>query len=515
MGSVIVIGAGIGGLAVSARLAAAGHHVTVLEQAAHPGGRTASLDLDGYRFDTGPTLFLMPDVFAETYAALGERMADHLDLVRIDPTYRVHFHDGSSIDLTSNLASMREQLDALEPGSFAEFLAFMREGYKNLDLSLKHFVGRNFRSLGEMFSPANLPLLFELKALQKHADNVAHYFRDPRLQAAFSFQNMYLGLSPYDAPATYSLLQYTEIGDGVWYPQGGLYRVIESLAGVARGLGVRFHYATPVASIDIDGDRAVGVTLAGGERVKADIIVANADLPYVYSNLLPDDHAARDLAGKKYTSSALMFYWAVAGERSPELLHHNVFLADHAYRQSFKRIFDDLTLPDEPSFYVNAAARTDPTAAPVDGDAIMVLVPVGHINEEHAQDWQALRERARDTVIARLEELGVANLGRRIVHEATLGPEEYRRDLNLAKGAAFGLSHNFMQVGYLRPHNRHQRYGNLYFAGASTHPGTGLPIVLLSAKLVSQRIAEEQPSPAKPVVRSGITTPESVPETGG
>ena len=489
--NIIVIGAGIGGIAVAGRLARAGHKVTVVEKAAHPGGRADFIQKDGYRFDKGPTLFLMPEVFAETYAALGERMLDHLELIHLDPTYRAHFHDGTRLDLTYQMPRMRAQLDALEPGAFGQFLKFMAEGYTNYQLSLEKFVGRNFYSLAEYFDLKNLPLLFKLKALVSHASNTQRYFKDSRLQAAFSFQNMYLGLSPYEAPATFSLLQYTELGDGVWFPKGGMYRPIETLEQIAAGLGVRFEYGQAVTQINVEGSRATGVRLEDGRNMSADLVVANADLPYVYSNLLPEDGSTAKLAQKKYTSSALMFYWGVKGEKSPELLHHNVFLADDEYRASFERIFKDLSLPQTPSFYVNAPARTDPSFAPENGDALMVLVPVGHINAEQPQDWAALRERARSFVIERLEGIGVKDLGKRIVLEETMGPPEYLKQLNLAKGSAFGLSHNFTQVGYLRPHNRHPRYKNLYFAGASTHPGTGLPIVLLSARLTAERIQKE------------------------
>ncbi len=497
MNSALVIGAGIGGLATAARLARAGYRVRVLEKGPRPGGRAGVIEEQGFRFDTGPTLFLMPQTFAETYAALGERMEDHLDLVRLDPTYRVHFHDDTTLDLTANLVRMREQLDAMEPGAFEAFLRFLSEGYRHYYLSLERFVGRNFTSWLEYFHPGNLPLLLRLKALVKHQANTARYFRDPRLQAAFSFQNMYLGLSPYDAPATYSLLQFTELAEGVWFPRGGMYRVIESMAAIAQGLGVRFHYDMPVARIDVEGSRAVGVTLENGERLEADVVVANADLPYVYAELLPDDGTAARLANKKYTSSALMFYWGLKGERSAALQHHNVFLADARYRESFDRIFRDLTLPDEPSFYVCAPTRTEPTLAPPDGDSLIVLVPIGHINERHPQDWLGLQQRAKETVVKRLSALGLKDLEQRITFEATIGPPYYHQALNLAKGAAFGLSHNFAQVGYLRPHNRHPRYRNLYFVGASTHPGTGLPIVLLSARLVVDRILKEQALPVQ------------------
>ena len=490
--NIIVIGAGIGGIAAAGRLAREGHTVTVLEKSSQPGGRVAVIKKDGFRFDTGPTLFLMPEVFAETYAALGERMEEQLDLIQLDPTYRAHFHDDSTLDLTSVLPDMRKQLDAIEPGSFEAFLRFMAEGYRSYFLSLDKFVGRNFYSYLQYFDLKNLPLLFRMKALVKHAANTATYFKDPRLQAAFSFQNMYLGLSPYEAPATFSLLQYTELGDGVWFPRGGMYRPIETLAQIAAGLGVRFRYETPVARINAAGNRVSGVTLEDGGRLAADVVVANADLPYVYSDLLPDDGSAARLYHKKFTSSALMFYWGLKGPKSPELLHHNVFLADDEYKRSFDRIFGDLSLPEKPSFYVNAPSRSDPSFAPADGDSLMVLVPVGHMNADNSQDWQALTARARASVIGRLEGLGICNLADRIVFEETLGPPEYKQKLNLAKGSAFGLSHNFLQVGYLRPHNRHARYGNLYFTGASTHPGTGLPIVLLSAKLTVERILKEQ-----------------------
>jgi phytoene desaturase len=485
----LIIGAGLGGIATAARLARCGYEVTVLEKNATPGGRCGQLVRDGHRFDIGATLYLMPQVFAETYTALGERLQDHLDLRRIDPTYHIHFDDGAKLTPSADLNAMQAQLEAIEPGSSGALLRYLAEGHKHYHLSLQRFVGRNFYSMLDYFSPQNLPLLFQLKPLVKHYDHIGRYFRHPHLKAAFTFQNMYLGISPFDAPATYSLLQYTELVEGVWFPMGGLYRVVESLVDIAAAHGVRFVYRKPVQQIQVKGNRATGVILEDGSRLSADVIVANADLPYVYGHLLPDEAAAERLERLTYTCSAIMFYWGL-DKVYPQLEHHNVFLSGD-YRASFDSIFEDKTLPDEPSFYVHAPARTDPAAAPSGQDTLLVLVPVGHLDKGVEQDWEALKSRARSAVLSRLARIGVTDLEQHLKFEICYTPHHWARLYNLAKGAAFGLSHNFLQVGYLRPQNRHRRYRNLYFAGGSTHPGAGLPMVLLSARLTTERILKE------------------------
>src|ERR1051326_826968 len=276
----VVIGAGLGGIATAARLARAGFNVKVLEKNEAAGGRCSQFIRDGHRFDTGATLLLMPEVFAETYIALDERMEDHLELRRIDPTYQLRFEDGTELALTSNLNALEAQVEGIEPGSFGSLLRYLVEGHQAYHLCLDRFVGRNFYHFLDYFSLQNLPLLFKLKALVKHYDNIGNYFQGPHLKAAFTFQNMYLGLSPFDAPATYSLVQYTELADGVWFPIGGIYRVIESLVAIAEAHGVHFMYNTPVKRIIVEGDHAKGVVLQDRSLLQADVIVANADLPY-------------------------------------------------------------------------------------------------------------------------------------------------------------------------------------------------------------------------------------------
>jgi phytoene desaturase len=486
----LVIGAGIGGIATAARLARNGYDVTVVEKEATPGGRCNQLLRDGHRFDIGPTLFLMPEVWEETFAALGERMSDHLQLKRIDPTYKVYFEDGLQLELTSDISEMQRQLEKVEKTAFTGFLNYIAEGSRHYKMSLEKFVGRNFYNLLQYFSLRNLPLLFQLKALKKHYANTSKYFHDDRLKATFTFQNMYLGLSPYDAPATYSLLQYTELAEGVWYPMGGMYAAIQALVKIAEKRGVRFIYNAPVKKLKAEGSKVKGAELDDGREFTADIFVGNADLPYIYKELLPQNKEARKLEDKLYTCSTIMFYWGV-DKKYPQIAHHNVFLGGD-YKASFDQIFKDHTLPEVPSFYVHAPARTDPAAAPKGQETLYVLVPVGHLEARAEQNWEALIARARETVFTRLaKEMGVKDLREHIKFEIVYQPKVWKERFNLEKGAAFGLSHNFWQVGYLRPQNRHKHYKNLYFVGASTHPGTGLPIVLLSARLTTERILEE------------------------
>ena len=486
---VLVIGAGIGGIATAARLARAGRQLTVLEKNEKPGGRCGRMSMDGYTFDTGATLFMMPDLYAQTFAALGERMQDHLDLRRIDPTYLLTFPDLSQLQLTSDLQQMRTRLEAIEPGSFERMLHYLGEAGRIYDLSLPRLLGRDFRSLPEFINPSMIRLFLQLKSLTRHTNFVRQFFKDPRLQMAFTFQDMYMGLSPYDSPATYSLMQYTELADGLWYPMGGMYRVVEVLTGIAEKLGVRFVYNAPVEQILVEGEVATGVRLADGQVLFAGSVVANADLGYVYRNLLPDAAAAGRIERKEYGCSTSMFYWGL-DKQYPQLGPHNLFLCGD-YRQSFEDIFKHMGMSDEPNFYIHAPVRMDPAMAPAGHDTWYVAVPVGHLNDKISQDWPRMQADARAFILQRLARLGLTDVAEHIRTEVSFIPRDWQVRYNLPFGSTHGLSHKLTQMAYLRPHNRHSRYHNLYFVGASTHPGTGVPTVLISAALAAQRILED------------------------
>jgi phytoene desaturase len=489
MHSVLVVGAGVGGIATAARLAKQGCQVTVLEKNEGPGGRCGMMTKEGHRFDTGATLYLMPELYVRTFEDLDERLDDHLTLKRVDPTYDIHYSDGSRITLTSDLPKMQAQLESFEPGSFLHFLRYLDEGCRHYKGAVPHLVQREFRNPLEFFNVTNLVRFLRLKALVNHHKNLGSYFNDPRLKIAFSFQNLYMGLNPFKSPAIYSLMQYTEFADGIWYPMGGMYSIVEALVHIAEKWGVRFMYNHPVRKINISNNTTTGVTLENGKQINADTIITNADLPYAYKHLLPDNGESARLERKKYGCSAIVFYWGL-DRQFPQLSAHNLLMAAD-YQESFDPIYNELGLPDDPNIYVHVPTCLDTSLAPEGHETLVVALPCGHIDESSPQDWDALQQKARNAVLTRLNSIGVREISEHIKFEVCYTPVDWQNRYNLVKGSTHGLSHNLMQMGYMRPKNRHARYKNLYFVGASTHPGTGLPCVLESARMAAERVMEE------------------------
>ena len=487
--SVIVIGAGIGGITAATHLARGGMHVTIVEKNSHAGGRCDRFSRDGHHFDAGPTLLVMPLLYESEFAALGTSMREMLDLQRVDPTYHLVFDGGSRLALTSDMKSMQEQLEAFEPGSFQGLLRYMDEGHRHYHLGVERLVNRDFRKASDFFKFENLPLLYQLKPLANHYRNMSAYFDDPRLKAAFTFQDVYMGLSPFEAPATFSMMPYTELAHGVWYPRGGMYSIVEALVELARAAGVEFEFNAPVERIEVNGHQAQGVVLTGGRQIRADVVLANADLPYVYKDLLPSGAETKRLEQKRFSCSVISFFWGM-DKPYEDLPAHTLFLADD-YRANFDSIIRDLGLPANPCLYIHAPRQLDPSMAPEGGDTLIAIVPVGHMSENEEQDWAAIRDRARQHVFRRLATLGITDLEEHIKFEVNYTPLSWRKRYNLMKGSTHGLCHNLTQLGYFRPRNKHSRYHNLYFVGASTHPGTGMPTAMVSGRLAAQRIMDE------------------------
>ncbi len=486
--SVIVIGAGIGGITAAIHLAQRGLQVTVLDKNSRPGGRCDRITREGFTFDTGPTLLVMPLLYDAEFSVMGASFREMLDLIRVDPTYHLVFDNGSRLALTSDMKSMREQLEPFEAGSFQSFLRYLEEGHRHYHLGVEKLVNPDFRKMTDFFKFSNIPLVYQVKPLVKHYANMAHYFSNPNLKAAFTFQDVYMGLSPFEAPATFSMMPYTEMAHGVWYPRGGMYQIVEALMSLARDAGVEFNFNSTVEQITVNGSHAGGV-LVNGQHLAADAVLANADLPYVYQNLLPHDGHEKDFDHSRYSCSVISFFWGM-DKTYENLPPHTLFLAEN-YRENFEIIDRDLGLPANSCVYIHAPARLDPSMSPPGKDTLIAIVPVGHMSENGGQDWAHLRDVAREQVFRRLESLGITDLAAHIQCETSFTPLSWRKRYNLVKGSTHGLSHNLMQLGYFRPDLQHPTYRNLFFTGASTRPGTGLPTAMVSGRQAAQRIFEQ------------------------
>lgn len=476
---VAIVGAGIGGLALALRLAHRGVNTVVFEKTGVPGGRNRPVRVGECQFDGGPTLLMMLDPFRKLFDDVGERLEDHLDLVLCDPSYRVFYRDGTRIEGTPNVARMVGQILALsgerDARAYPRMLGDLASLYED---AIPNFVAKNFDSPLDFFGPRQLALVAKHGMLGNLATKMGRYFEDPRLRMLFTFQTMYLGLSPYDAPWVYAVLTYMEYGEGIWYPRGGMVRLAEVLAGLAVRKGAEVRCDAEVKSIDRHG-----VTLASGERVEARAVVANADLPYVERDLLRE--APREAGKRRYSCSALMFYIDYHGEL-PDLLHHNVFFGED-FAANLHALFSTRTIPDDPAFYACITRRTDPDKAPTGHENLYLLVPCPNLDHAFGPEDE---RRLREAAFARL----AAEVGfdpSRVAAIRSYTPHDWANDLNLDRGAAFGLSHDFWQSAYFRPSNRSRTHPNVTFVGASTTPGNGLPMVLISAELAERRLAKD------------------------
>jgi len=498
--TVTIIGAGVAGLAGASYLARNGFRVTVFEKNAFPGGRCASFSKDGHRFDIGATLLMMPQVYERIYADLGKNMWEELDLIRMDPVYRLKYPDDSELLFSSDLMKMQDQLEAMEPGSYAKFLEYMDVSFKAYKVSMKHIIDRNYSNIFQFINPVSLWRLYRLNAFGNHYRTAAKYFQNENLRTAFTFQNIYVGQNPFRAMAIFSMLPFMELTDGVFFPKGGMNRVAESLEKMALENGVEIRYRSSVTGMRVTGERVTGIELADGSLYESDVILANADLPYVYQELLPPGRELKRINRLGYTCSAVVFHWGM-DTVMPGLEQHNVYVSND-YRKNIEEVFHGSGVAQEPSFYIHSPARADKSAAPEGEDSVSVIVPVGSMRQGDGEtgrqgdgetgrlgDWEKVREEARRSVLDRLAKEGMADFASHIKFEKVYNPVTWKNLFNLSRGATFGsLNHNLMQMGYFRPHNQHPRYKNLFFTGGSTHPGNGVPLALISARLAAEKI---------------------------
>jgi phytoene desaturase len=480
---VVVIGAGLAGLSAALRLAGAGRRVTVLEREDTPGGRNGLLDVDGYRFDTGPTVLTMPDLIADALDCVGEELADWLDLVPVDPLYRAFYPDGSSLDVLADPAAMAEEVRRVcggaEAAGYLRYVDFVSKLYR---YEMADFIDRNIDSPFDLLTP-NLARLAALGGFRRLAPKVNSYLSDPRTQRVLSFQAMYAGLSPQDALAIYAVIAYMDSVAGVYFPKGGMHAVPRALAGAAEKHGVELRYGTTVERLEVRGGRAVAAICADGTRVAGDAFVVNPDLPLAYRQLLPPELTPRRVARQSYSPSCFLLLAGSSAHYS-RTAHHTIHFG-RAWERTFDEIIKKGQLQSDPSFLVSTPTKSDPGLAPDGKAAYYVLVPTPNLDAD--LDWSVLGPRYRDEVVHRLEAAGYVGFGDAIEVEDVTTPADWRAR-GMAAGAPFAAAHSFFQTGPFRAANLPRTVDGVVFAGSGTVPGVGVPMVLLSGRLAAERI---------------------------
>jgi phytoene desaturase len=476
-------------------LAHAGFEVTVLERSSSVGGRTSSIGGDGFRFDLGPTFFLYPRVLAEIFRTVGRDLDDEVELVRLDPHYRLIFGGGGELLATPDVVRMERAIAALSPadaGSFQSFLADNREKLAHFKTCLESpFCG--WRDVLRWRTLSVLPYVRPWLSLERE---LARYFHDPRVRLAFSFQSKYLGMSPFKCPSLFSILSYLEYEYGVYHPIGGCGQITQAMARIATDLGAEVRLDESVEEVLFNGRRAVGIRTR--ERCyQADAVIINADFAEAMTRLVPNEirrrWTDRKIAGKRYSCSTFMLYLGIEG-RFDHLAHHTIYISED-YARNLEDIEERQVLSEDPSFYVQNACETDQTLAPEGMSTLYVLVPVTH---QHPNvNWNIEREPFRKRILRQLRKAGVDEIDRRIRFERVLTPDDWHAKHQIYRGATFSLAHNLGQMLHLRPRNRFEDCDRVYLVGGGTHPGSGLPVIFESARITSRLLQDDLSRPSR------------------
>lgn len=485
MKEIIIIGAGLGGLSAACRLARAGFSVTVLEKNETIGGKINIVEGEGYKFDTGASLLTMRHVLEELFEFCGKRVEDYLEILPLEPICRYFWTDKTQFDASQNIERTEREIAKLSPEDVESFRKYLADSKQKYEISERTFLAKSLNDLPQLLTPKNLPDLLKISTLKTLDKHNAQYFKSEKLRQLFNRFATYNGSSPYKTPATFALIPYVEFGLGAWYVRGGMYEIPRALERLAIELGVKIYTESEVEKIVVENGKAVGVKV-GGEVFAADIIVSNADAIETYRELLPVEN--KRIESREPSCSGFVLLLGT-NKKFDKLAHHNIFFSDD-YKAEFDAIFKEKIPAPNPTIYICATSRTDATQAPENHENLFVLINAPYTSAK--VDWEKEKQNYRDLIIEKLENFGLEKLNDSIDFEEIITPTDFETKYRANKGSIYGISSNGIFSAFLRVPNKAKDVENLYFAGGATHPGGGIPLVLLSGKMTAEMILREK-----------------------
>ena len=484
---VIVVGAGFSGISTASFLAQKGYDVTVLEKNEMAGGRARKFEAQGFTFDMGPSWYWMPDVFDRYFAEFGKKTSDYYDLIRLDPSYSIYFGQDDIMNVPANMSELEDMFEQYEKGSSKNLKKFLTEAEYKYEVGVKEMVFKPGRSLMEFMDLRIFKSLFRLQMFQSMSTHVRKLFKNEKLIKLLEFPVLFLGATPENTPAMYSLMNYADLALGTWFPKGGMHKIVEGMVSVAEELGVKFVYNEAVEKIHIPNGQAKTVITEKGEY-EADIVVASADYNHIDQDILSSKHQNYS---KKYwdtrtmAPSSLLFYLGV-DKKLDGLLHHNLFF-DEDFKQHAYEIYENPEWPSKPLFYVCCTSKTDEGAAPEGCENVFVLIPLA----PDLEDTEELREKYYNIVMDRLEKLTNQSVRNHVVYKRSYAHKDFKKDYNAFKGNAYGLANTLRQTAILKPALKSKKVKNLYYTGQLTVPGPGVPPSLISGQVVANEIYKD------------------------
>ncbi len=488
---VVVIGSGFAGLSAASFIARAGWDVTVLEKHAIPGGRARYLKAEGFTFDMGPSWYWMPDVFERYFACFGKKVSDYYRLIRLDPSYRVYYPDGP-MDVPADFTALQQLFESLEPGAGKQLQKFLEEAAYKYEVGINKLVFKPGQSVKEFLDWDLAKGLFKLDVFRSMKDHVAKYFKHPKLVELMEFPVLFLGALPEKTPALYSLMNYADIKGGTWFPEKGMYQIVQAMYDLAVELGVQFHFEQEVTAIDITGNRAKSVQAKTPQGTavsyEADVVIGGADYHHIETQLLPA--ASRSYTDAYWDSRVMapgcILYYVGLNKKLKNIQHHSLFF-DTSFAIHGKEIYDTKEWPSNPLFYVSAVSVTDPSSAPEGCENLFLLIPVATGLEN---DTEELRERYFDQIVARMEKHLGQSIKDAVIYKRSFAHSDFISEYHAFKGNAYGLANTLQQTAVLKPSCRSKKVSNLFYTGQLTVPGPGVPPSLISGEVVAGEVAK-------------------------